>query len=154
VSWWKPLVDLLPTTVNQVGEVFKRKHEVKLKKIESQARIEEAKAEGLINMLRDRQNADINWEQMSIQNSGWKDEYLTLFTTGLVAMCFIPWTQPFVKEGFTVLQDYTPFWFQTTYLVVVGSAFGVRAWKSFTEVAAKRSYAAAVAQAKLGKSAE
>lgn len=133
MSVWQNLINAVPTLITQVGEVFKRKHEVKLRKIDSTARIEEAKANAYVSMLTNRQNADINWEQMSIQNSGWKDEYLTIFITSLVAACFIPWTQPYVGKGFFYL-SHTPMWFQTSFLIVIGSAFGVRVFTGFSEV--------------------
>jgi len=133
VSWWVVLKGLIPNLVTQAGEIFKRRHELKLKKIDVAGRIEEAKAEGMIAMLSQRQTADIDWESMSIQNSGWRDEYMTLFLTTIVGACFVPSLQPTVVAGFDTLTNGTPVWFQISFLIVVGSAFGVRVFTNFRE---------------------
>ena len=43
-------------------------------------------------------------------------------------MCFIPFTQPYVEEGFAAL-DRTPEWFQWAMYASIGASFGIRGIK-------------------------
>lgn len=124
-------IDSVGKVVESVGEYLGRRHELKLRKLDNEARVEEARVTAYIDALTKRADADIKWEHLSIQNSGWKDEYLTLFITGLVAACFVPPLQPYVDAGFDTLTNETPLWFQVSFLIVVGSAFGVRVFDNF-----------------------
>lgn len=133
MSWWKEVLGVVPTIAKGVSDYFGKRQEIALKKLELEGRIEEAKAEGMINLLRDRQNADIDWEKLSIQNSGWKDEWFTVTLTVMVISIFIPPLQPTVMQGFAAL-ELTPTWFQVSFLVAVGSAFGVRVFGSFLDM--------------------
>lgn len=133
MNWWQQLLNVIPAAVNQVGAYFQRRHEVSLKKLESQARIDEARTTATVQAYLARTTADITWEQLSIQNSGWRDEYMTIFLTAIVAMCFVPGLQGYVDRGFFYLNN-TPQWFQASFLIVVGSAFGVRAFGGFMDV--------------------
>lgn len=133
MTWWKDLLGVVPSVTSGVTTYFSRKHELALKKIEFAGRIEEAKAEGMIALLRDRQAADVDWEKLSIQNSGWKDEWFTIALTLMVVAIFLPWTQETVIRGFGALEA-TPTWFQVSFLVAVGSAFGVRVFGNFLDM--------------------
>jgi hypothetical protein len=136
LSLFDPLVDAFNSWRERRHELKMAKHEGKLTKIEAQAEIEKARAQGAIQRLAERQRADIDWELMSIKNSGWKDEYLTVLITASLVLVFLPWTQPYVIDGFRALEA-TPFWYQMAILIVIGSAFGVRVFDNFKRVLAK-----------------
>lgn len=134
MSWWKPLLGPLVEVFNgwreRRHELKMARHDLKKAKVYAEVDIAKARAQAAIDRLSARQEADINWEILSIKNSGWKDEYLTIFTSLIVLMIFLPWTQPFMLEGFEAMQA-TPVWFQVMVLVVYSSAFGVRAFQAF-----------------------
>lgn len=134
---FKPLVGVFNGWRQRRHEIKLKKHELKLTKVESEARIAEARAQAAIDRLGQRLEADINWEILSIKNSGIKDDFLTYFTAGVVLMVFLPWTQPYMLEGFEALQS-TPYWFQVIVLVVYSSAFGVRAFNAFKSLLPSR----------------
>ena len=46
----------------------------------------------------------------------WKDEFWSLIFIAILTACFLPWTQPYVKEGFVFLDQNTPNWFQICYI--------------------------------------
>jgi hypothetical protein len=94
-------------------------------KLESDLRVNEAVTEAKIEKVKTAQTADIAWENLSIQNAGWKDEFLLIvFSTPLI-MSFIPFLQPFVVAGFVALST-TPLWYQSAIGVMVASAYGYR----------------------------
>ena len=50
----------------------------------------------------------------------------------------MPWTQPYVKEGFVFLQESTPNWFSNMLYIIIGSSFGYR-FGSWSDLAVERS---------------
>ena len=112
------------------GPVVTEWQERKSAKLNSELRVSEAVTEAKIEKVRSAQTADIAWENLSITNSGWKDEFLLIIFSVPLVMSFIPGLQPFVAAGFVVL-DNTPLWYQSALGVMVASAYGV---KKFTDV--------------------
>lgn len=104
---------------------FQRKQEMKYQKMESNQRIEEAKVEAKIRRLNNAQSGDIAWENLSIEQSGWKDEWFTIILSIPMIMCFVPGCVPYVERGFEALAK-TPDWYRWCLFIAVGSAFGIR----------------------------
>jgi hypothetical protein len=131
VLWDSIVGSLLGKVAPAVADYYKTrlelKHKLKLTKIEAEIAIEQAK----VNMAAAEQQHNFNWELLSIQNSGWRDDGLTIFTVVILACTFLPWTQEYVAIGFDVLTEQTPVWFQAIVGVVYGSAFGVRVFTNF-----------------------
>lgn len=73
-----------------------------------------------------------NWEleQVRASATSWKDELWTVLFVSIIAACFIPWSQPYVVDGFKALAE-TPQWFQYSIGVSVTASFGVKGWKEF-----------------------
>jgi hypothetical protein len=94
-------------------------------KLESELKVAEAKTEATIRRLSTQQEADIAWENLSIHNSGWKDEYLTILLSIPIIMCFIPGLDVYVFAGFIALEK-TPEWYKWCFMIVVASSFGYR----------------------------
>ena len=94
-------------------------------KLESDLKINEAKTEANIEKIRTGQHADISWENTSIANSGWKDEWFTIVLSIPAILCFVPGLAQYVMQGFKALAE-TPSWYQWAFLVAVGSSFGYR----------------------------
>ena len=61
-----------------------------------------------------------------------KDEAWTLCFIVILAMCFIPATQGYVREGFALLSQ-TPDWFRWALLASIGASFGLRGFTKFTQ---------------------
>lgn len=104
-----------------------------MRRLELDAKLEDAKAESLIELAKSSAPGDGVWTELSIIDRGWKDEYLTIFFTALIALCFIPWTQPFVSAGFAALAA-APVWLQIGFLTIVGSTFGVRLFSNVNDM--------------------
>lgn len=100
-------------------------------KLNSELKLNEAKTEAQIERMKTAQQADIAWENLSIQNNGWKDEWFTILLSLPIIICFIPGGAEYVKAGFDALKDSTPDWYQWAFLVAIGSAFGVKKLTDF-----------------------
>ena len=116
---------LFKTIASPFVEHFKQKAAVKAAKVASEIEIIQAKTQHIHNMVETRQAADIQWEIKSIENSGWKDEYILLLFSIPLVMCFIPGLDVYVSAGFNSLKG-TPEWYQWAICIMVGSAYGVK----------------------------
>lgn len=68
--------------------------------------------------------SQISIEQIKQQEHSWKDEWLVVFFTVLMACHFIPYTQNAMERGWSILQNADPmFWY--IILTIVGASFGV-----------------------------
>lgn len=94
-------------------------------KLESDLRINEAATEARIEKVRTGQKADIAWENTSIANAGWKDDYWTIILSIPCVLCFIPSMVGYVEAGFKALTE-CPDWYKWALLVAIGSSFGYR----------------------------
>ena len=120
-----PVFGLLKTVGDLIAEPIKNWQRRKQARIESDLRINEAKTEAKIERLKTGQQADIAWENTSITQSGWKDEWFTVVLSIPAILCFIPGMAEYVQAGFNALRD-TPEWYQWAFLVAIGSSFGYR----------------------------
>ncbi len=107
----------------------------KLKEAEliSKLRINEVKTDAQEKRISNGQKADIAWENTSLSQSGWKDEYWTLVLSIPLIMCFFPFLVGYVTAGFTAL-ELTPIWYRYAIGIAIGSAFGVRSLASFMKL--------------------
>jgi len=99
-------------------------------KLEGDLAIAAAQVNAKIDRLATGQKADIAWENLSITNSGWKDEWFTLLLSIPAVLCFIPnWGgidfAQIVRNGFSALKE-CPDWYNWMLGIAVGSAFGYR----------------------------
>ncbi|AXH71397.1 hypothetical protein P119_gp48 [Pelagibacter phage HTVC119P] len=74
--------------------------------------------------------SQISVEQIKQQEHSWKDEWLVVFFTLLMACHFIPYTQNTMERGWQILQNADPmFWY--IILTIVGASFGVTTMNKF-----------------------
>ena len=85
------------------------------KRAERRARVKEAQVEAEIERLKNTSD-----------QSGWKDEYLVLLWSLPAIMSFIPKLQPYVREGFSILNGATPDWYVVGLLGITGAVFGLK----------------------------
>jgi hypothetical protein len=94
-------------------------------KLEADLAIAQAKTQATIKRLETGQQADIAWENLSINNSGWKDEYILILLSIPLVLCFIPGMDDYVHKGFAALNQ-TPHWYRWSFMIAVGSSYGYR----------------------------
>ncbi len=106
-----------------------------------QGRVDKAKAETDVKVAKAKAEAKVyetsatsemlNEQALTAQMAGsWKDEFWTLLFGAILLGSFLPWTQPYVKEGFIFLETSTPSWFSTCLYICIGSSFGYRFGKT------------------------
>ena len=90
------------------------------------------KAEAEAEVMKVAATHEAGWEKIMAQASdnSWKDEAWTILFIIIIAMCFIPFTQPYVEQGFAALEN-TPQWFQWAMYASIGASFGIRGIKGF-----------------------
>jgi hypothetical protein len=114
-----------------------------------QGRVDKAKAETDVKVARAKAEAKVyetsatsdmlNEQALTNQMAGsWKDEFWTLIFGAILVASFLPWSQPFVKEGFIFLENSTPDWFSTCLYICIGSSFGYRFGKTGLQLMNKR----------------
>ena len=95
-------------------------------KLESDLAITAAKTQSIVTRLKTQQEGDIAWENTSIANAGWKDEFWTLVIAVPAVICFFGETMAaHVTAGFVALSA-CPEWYQWALMVSVASAFGYK----------------------------
>jgi hypothetical protein len=104
--------------------------EGQVEKSKAKAKAKVARAEAEAEVLRVSATHEAGWEKIMAEASqdSWKDEAWTILFITIIAMCFIPFTQPYVEEGFTALSR-TPEWFQWAMYASIAASFGIRGIK-------------------------
>jgi hypothetical protein len=130
----------IPIIGDIIGEIvgigrdwLEGRRKVKQAELDSRLRINEVKTKAQEDRLKRGQEADIAWENTSLQQSGWKDEYWTIILSIPLIMCFIPYLVPYVERGFEALEK-TPLWYRYAIGVAISSAFGVRKFIDFMRI--------------------
>lgn len=135
-------VKWLPDVFAGISSYFKRKHELRMKKLDLKYKVEEAKALAEINYQQTKLEGNINWELEQIRNSGIKDDVTLYVLLGIIVSCGIPEMQPYIKEGFALLGE-LPFWFQVIVTIALTAQFGVRTFGSYTKLVQAKNQAKA-----------
>ena len=91
-------------------------HGIEVRKIERVAEIESAKT--------------IQVQQVLSGEKSWKDEWLTIFFTIIIALHFYPVTQPFMATGWEILKQ-APSEFWWIVLTIVSGSFGMNIMDKF-----------------------
>lgn len=124
--FWKALIAPFTTGLGMVGDHFKDKRARKKAALDSALAIDKAKTEAVIKKMHTSQEADIAWQNLSIQQSGWKDEFFTIVLSIPMILCFIPGMDVYVAAGFKAISENVPDWYQWSFMVAVASAFGYK----------------------------
>ena len=112
-----PIANIAGTYIQGKVDKAKAETEVKVARAKAEAKVYETEATS--TMLQEQKLTDHMGDSL-------KDEFWTLIFGGILICCFIPYTQPFVKEGFMFLDEHTPAWFSNMLYIVIGSSFGYR----------------------------
>jgi len=96
--------------------------------IKGKQKLKQAEISSRAKAIRGREN----WEATSAEAAAesWKDELWTVLFVAIIAACFIPYTQPYVFEGFRALEE-TPQWFQIAVGMSISASFGIKGYKMF-----------------------
>jgi hypothetical protein len=107
---------------------LERRARLKEIKLESQAKVEVARAEAEISRLNKLIDAEANWDAEAVRqmSTSWKDEYLTILLSLPMIIAFLgPWGRQTVSEGFDAIAN-APEWYKVAFLVTIAASFGIR----------------------------
>jgi len=113
------------------GKVDKAKAETDIKVAKARAEAKVYETEATSEMLMEK-------ELTSQMGDSLKDELWSVLFAGILLACFLPWTQPYVKDGFIFLDQHCPSWFSNMLYIVIGSAFGMRFGKQGLQLLKKK----------------
>lgn len=104
--------------------------ESKVESTKAKGKVAQAKAEAEAEVMKVAATHEAGWEKIMAQASdnSWKDEAWTILFISIIAMCFIPFTQSYVEDGFAALSN-TPEWFQYAVYASIAASFGLRGLK-------------------------
>ena len=118
--------------IGVIGGYIEHKQKMAEVEREAEVRVRQAEVESHVKRLESAQEHEQNWEIAQIQNSGWKDEYLTIVLSIPLIACFIPGLDVYVLRGFNVLLN-TPEWYRWTVMIMIGAVFGYRKIADFMD---------------------
>ena len=124
-----PIAELAGTWLKGKVDKSKAEREVKVARAKAEAKVYETDATS--QMLNEKNLTDQMGDSL-------KDEFWTIIFGGILICCFIPSTQPYIKEGFIFLDQHTPTWFSNMLYIVIGSSFGYRFGKQGLQLLNKR----------------
>jgi len=120
-----PISNLAGTWLQGRMDKAKAETDVKVARAKAEAKVYETEATS--SMLME--------QNLTAQMAGsWKDEFWTIIFGGILVGCFLPWTQPYVKEGFDFLNANTPSWFANCLYISIGASFGYRFGKQGLQI--------------------
>lgn len=121
-----PVIPIITSILSIGKEWLNGRSQLKAVELENKIKLAQAKTEAQIALMANKQAADVAWENLSITNSGWKDEWFTILLSIPMVLCFIPGGAAYVEAGFNALNASTPDWYQYAFLVAVASSFGFK----------------------------
>ena len=128
-SLLSPIANIAGTYLQGKMDKQKAETEVKVARAKAEAKVYETEATSSMLMEQNLTN------QMA---GSWKDEFWTIIFGGILVACFLPWSQPYVAEGFIFLNESTPPWFSTCLYICIGSSFGYRFGKTGMQLMGKK----------------
>ena len=120
-----PIASLAGTWLEGRVNKAKAETEVKVAKAKAEAKVYETEAT----------SSFLNEQALTNQmGESWKDEFWSLIFGAILVASFLPWTQPYVKEGFDFLNANTPSWFANCLYISIGASFGYRFGKQGLQI--------------------
>jgi len=132
--WSSIVTALLGKVAPKVADYYIQKEalkqQVELEKLKGKIEWEKAKSA----RAEASEGRDHEWELLSIQNSGWKDEWVLILLSIPLVLSFVPQAQYIVTGGFAALAT-TPDWYRWLTMIVFAAVYGIRLWrrKTFTK---------------------
>ena len=97
-------------------------------KAESKAKIEEAKTEAEIAQIKRIAEAESSYDLEALRQTqySWKDEFALLVVVFPFIGAFLPWTQPYVEQGWIFLAEKTPQEYWWIFSGAIAASMGIR----------------------------
>ena len=105
-------------------------HSAKKSKAKSDLKIAEIEAKTAVK--RKIVEGKVDWENTMADatKDSWKDEAWTLCFIGILLANFLPFSQPYIEQGFIALEK-CPDWFTYAMFISISASFGIRGVSKF-----------------------
>ena len=120
------MFSIIGVIASAVGSMFSSWMETR--KVKAQGKIAIAQAEIQAKVTKIEKEAQMDIISASDMRYSWKDEWFVLLLSLPFIGSFVPQVQPYVRDGFIFLRDYTPDWYQWAFLGAIVASFGLRTW--------------------------
>ena len=131
---WGLIANFAKGLISPVTEVVKSYQARKTAKLTNELAIASAVTTAKIERISTQQAMDFKWEDTALKNSGWKDEAVLIVILSPMVGCFIPWLQPFIREGFVIMQETLPeYWIHAFYSTIAVS-YGLKKWTNIKQL--------------------
>lgn len=121
---------LLSPITNMLGSWQQRK----TAKLSNELKIAAAVTTAKIEKISTQQDADIKWENTALVNAGIKDEAMMAVILAPMLGCFIPGLAPYIREGFQIMNDVLPAYWEYAFYSTVGVSYGLKKWTDFKSI--------------------
>lgn len=125
-------IPVIGSLISTIGGVFEKWQERKLVKAAGKVEVEKAVVKGKVKHAQTLAEGEIEYDKIAAEGMkhSWKDEWFTILLSVPVIMCFIPYPplQAQVAEGFKILTENTPEWYQYCFIGAIVASFGLRGW--------------------------
>jgi len=130
-----PLPLIVAPIISGITSIFGNWMKTRKVTAEGKIHIQKAKIEAKCRKINNMHIMDAN--AANDMRYSWKDEFFVILLAAPYIMCFIPSLAPYVQEGFTVLKNSTPEWYQYSFLGAIAATFGLRAllpWMTYGQI--------------------
>jgi len=97
-------------------------------KAESKAKIVQAETEARIQHLKRISETESNYDLEALRQTqySWKDEFALIIVVFPFIGAFLPWTQPYVEQGWIFLSEKTPDYYWYIFSGAIAASMGIR----------------------------
>lgn len=123
MAWWNILTPIVET----VGKYVNKRQEIGAAKGLRKDELIMAKHQAQVARIANGDKVEADYDKTALQNMAttFKDEFLMIWTVGVVTCLFIPTLQETALAGFVALAT-VPIWFQVAFVGLYISTFGLR----------------------------
>lgn len=124
------LSKILAGPIAAIGDIYKRRMELKAEARSQEREIRKAITERKLELIKQGLTADMSWEMEFARQaeSSWKDEYTLIVVSIPLVMAFVPGLSEYVKMGFAAFAT-TPLWYQVMVQSIFYATYGMRLWR-------------------------
>ena len=121
------MLSFLGPIISLVSAPVKSYMEERTAKVQSKAKIAEAKVNAEIKRIEKTADSEINYdvEALKQQQYSYKDEFALLVITMPFIGSFLPWTQEYVMLGWDYVSR-APEWYSYTFIGAISASLGIR----------------------------
>ena len=133
-----PLFDGIKFVFGGIVDSIKQKRDIAAQEVKQNQALSAALATAKIRRIQTQQDAEISWEQTALQNAGIKDDVMMFVIVTPMVLCFIPGMAPYIRDGFTAIDQTVPAWWQAAFGATVAVSYGLKKFSKLFPLKTKK----------------